>query len=106
MRLARRDPTLGVIARDSSEPDLLDDSDIVSFVSLTDSTEPHSFAASSGAAKYSDTPIVGNILTQGLSPRDALVSNTPNPSSDTQTAIAANGYSFIKSGEQYRVLVR
>lgn len=55
---------------------------------------------------YADTPIVGNILTQGLSPRDARVSNTPNPASDTQTAINANSYSFIKSGQQYKVLVR
>ncbi|GAA5989001.1 hypothetical protein JCM5350_001746 [Sporobolomyces pararoseus] len=106
MRLARRDPTLGVVGTpDSSNSDLLDDSDIVSFVSLTDGVKPVSLA-STGAALYKDTPIVGNILTMGLSPRDALVSNSPNPASDTQTSIAANGYDFIQAGQQYKVLVR
>lgn len=105
MRLARRDSTLGVVGHDSSNPDLLDDSDIASYVSLTDSIKPVSFAAS-GAALFSDTPIIGNLRTQGLSPRDALVSNTPNPASDSKTSIAANGYSFIKAGEQYKILVR
>ncbi|GAA6020873.1 hypothetical protein JCM11491_000015 [Sporobolomyces phaffii] len=105
MRLARRDSTLGVVSPDSSTSDPFDTSDIVSFVTLSDGSSPASLA-STGPALYKDTPTVGNILTQGLSPRDALVSNTPNPASDTQTAVNPNGYDFIKSGEQYRILVR
>ncbi|GAA5925680.1 uncharacterized protein JCM15063_005088 [Sporobolomyces koalae] len=92
---------------EASDSNLFDDSAIVSFATLQDSVKPASLAASNtGAALYTDTPTVGNILTVGLSPRDALVSNTPNPASDTQTAVAANGYDFIQSGKQYKILVR
>lgn len=106
MRMIRRREALGVVTNPSVD-DLVNTSDIDSFASFDDSFEPISLAAAPASATlYKDTPIVGNILTQGLSPRDALVSNTPNPASDTQTSIAANGYSFIQSGQQYKILVR
>ncbi|GAA5893796.1 uncharacterized protein JCM6883_003638 [Sporobolomyces salmoneus] len=112
MRLTRRDPDLGVVNQDSSAPFDVDldegsPSGIYSFVSLADGSEPGSLAASNNKPLlYKDTPIVGNILTQGLSPRDALVSNSPNPASDTRTVLAPNSYGFVRSGQQYRILVR
>ncbi|GAA6060992.1 hypothetical protein JCM10212_000678 [Sporobolomyces blumeae] len=103
MRLARRGSTLAAVP-DLSTADLTDTTGITSFIAH--GNVQAAVAPSTKGALYSDVPIIGNIATYGLSPRDFLISNSPNPASDTQTTIAANGYDFVQSGATYRVLVR